>query len=152
MKKNILLILIALITGGLLGKFTFERYEALETKEVSISKNYAYFLKYGTYDNYEKMNESVNNVERFIYIQTNDSFEAFVGVTKSKESAEKIAKVYKEQKINVEVIKKQMDADKFIESLNEYEKLILATEDANGLLMIEKQILSKYEELVVNYG
>ena len=151
MKKNILLILIALITGGLLGKFTFERYEALETKEVSINTNYAYFLRYGTYDSYEKMNESVNSVERFIYIQTNDSYEAFVGVTKSKESADKIAKVYNEKGSRVEIVKKQIDADKFIESLDEYEKLILVTDDANGLLMIEKQILSKYEEFVVNY-
>ncbi len=152
MKKNILLILVALISGGLLGKFTFERYEALETKNVSASNQYLYFLRYGVYDSYDKMSASVNDVERFIYIQTNDSFEAFVGVTKSKKSALKIVNAFKEKGIDTKIIKKEMYSDEFIMSLNEYEKLILATDDPNGLLMVEKQILAKYEELVVNNG
>ena len=38
----------------------------------------------------------------------------------------------------------------FIQNLNEYEKLLSATDDEASLLIIERQILSCYESVVQN--
>ena len=49
------------------------------------------------------------------------------------------------------MIKKvKIDNDEFIQNLNEYEKLLSATDDEASLLIIERQILSCYESVVQN--
>ena len=48
------------------------------------------------------------------------------------------------------ITKVKIDNDEFIQNLNEYEKLLSATDDEASLLIIERQILSCYESVVQN--
>ena len=48
------------------------------------------------------------------------------------------------------MVKEKNDNEEFIQNLNEDEKLVSASLDEKSLLIIEKQILSCYEELMVN--
>ena len=59
MKKTILWILVALISGGLLGKYTFDKYEDVEVKNVISINNDVYMIKYGTY-----LTQNHGNTER----------------------------------------------------------------------------------------
>ena len=150
MKKTIIWILLALISGALLGKFTFDRYENIDIKNVISYDNYVYMLKYGKYDNFDEMKDKVIDVDRYIYIENNDRLTAYVAIAKTKENINKIKNIYTNKNINLEIVKEKIDNEEFIQNLNEYEKLLSASLDEKSLLIIEKQILSCYEELMVN--
>ena len=150
MKKTIIWVLIALVSGAFLGKLTFDRYEKLDLQNVISYDNYVYLLKYGTYDSQDEMSDNVTNVDRYIYIEKENKVYAYVGITKKEETANKVKKIYDNKGIKLSVVKERIDNDEFIQNLNEYEKLLDATEDEDSLLIIEKQILSCYESVVVN--
>ncbi len=150
MKKTIFWIFLALISGLLLGKFTFDRYENLDTQNVISYDNNVYLLKYGTYSSLDEMSNKITDIDRYIYIEKNGIVTAYIGIAKTKENANKIKKIYDSKKIEVSIVKESIENDEFIQNLNEYEKLLSATEDENSLLIIEKQILSCYESVVVN--
>lgn len=150
MKKTIIWVLIALVSGAFLGKLTFDRYEKIDTQNVISYDNYVYLLKYGTYSSFDDMSNEVTNVDRYIYIQKDDMFNAYVAITKKKDNANKIKQIYDKKGIKLTVVRQKIENDEFIQNLNEYEKLLDATEDEKSLLIIIKQILSCYESVVVN--
>lgn len=150
MKKTFIWVLIALLSGALLGKFTFDRYENVDTRNVISYDKEIYMLKYGAYDNLDDMSNKVTNVDRYIYIEKDNKVTAYVGIAKTYENANKIKDIYDAKNIKVTVVKETIDNEEFIQNLNEYEKLLEASDDEKSLLIIEKQILSCYEEVVVN--
>lgn len=150
MKKTILWVLLALISGAILGKVTFDKYEKIDVQNVISYNNKVYMLRYGTYSDLDEMYEKVTDVDRYIYIEEEDGVSAYVGVSTTKKNANKIKDVYLDKKIELMVEKVTINNDEFIQNLNEYEKLLDATEDEKSLLIIENQILSCYEETVVN--
>lgn len=150
MKKTFIWVLIALLSGALLGKFTFDRYKNIDTMNVISYDKEIYMLKYGTYDSLDEMSNKITNVDRYIYIEKDNKVTAYVGIAKNLENANKIKDIYSAKNIKVTVVKETIDNEEFIQNLNEYEKLLEASDDEKSLLIIEKQILSCYEEVVVN--
>ena len=126
------------------------KYEKIDVQSVISFNNKVYMLRYGTYSNLDEMYEKVTNVDRYIYIEKEDGVSAYVGVSTTKKNANKIKDVYLDKKIELTVEEVTINNDEFIQNLNEYEKLLDATEDEKSLLIIENQILSCYEETVVN--
>ena len=61
MKKTIIWVLFALLSGALLGKITFDRYEKIDTKNVISYNNYVYMLKYGSYKTVDDMTSNITN-------------------------------------------------------------------------------------------
>ena len=150
MKKTIFWIILALVSGAILGRMTFNFYEKVDTTNVISYDNNVYLLKYGTYKNFEEMKESVLDIDRYIYIEENNKFKAYVAISKTSENIAKIKKIYTNKNIKLTTEKRKIDNEEFIQNLNEYEKLLSATEEESSLLIIEKQIISCYESLVTN--
>jgi len=148
MKKTFLLIIIALVSGSLLGKLTFEKYE--KTEKVVNYKTNLYMLKINSYNTKEEMNSSITNFDRYIYIEENNKVTAYVAISTSLKNIEKIKDIYYKKNINLSVEQVLIDNDEFIQNLNEYEKLLDLSDDEKSLLMIQNQILSCYEQMVVN--
>ena len=137
MKKTIIGIIIAILAGVLLAKLTFDKYEKVDTKNVI------------SYD--DEMQRSALNFERYIYIEKEDKVTVYIGIAKTRENMEKIKNVYDDKNVKTTIENVTINNDEFIQNLNEYEKLLDVTEDANSLLIIENQILSCYEDIMVNY-
>lgn len=150
MKKTIFWIFLALVSGSLLGKFTFDTYENIEVRNVININDKVYMLKYGTYENVEQMIEEIIDIDRYIYIEEENKVTAYIGISTTKENINKIKSIYDKKGIITSIEKLTISNDEFIQNLNEYEKLLSATEDESSLLIIQKQILSCYEELVAN--
>lgn len=147
MKKIVLSITLAIISGGILGKITFDKYDKLNVESViKLDKN-VYMLKYNTYNTKKDMEENTMDLQRYIYIEKDNKFNVYVAIAKTSDSINKLKKVYfdglKVDKINIE-------NDGFIQNLDEYEKLLKSTDDIDALKVIENEILSCYEKLVVN--
>lgn len=149
MKKYVLWTLFALISGALLGKITFDKYEKIDVKNTIKIDTNVYALKYKTYLSVEEMKDDITNIDRYIYIQKDDKVTAYVAISKDKENINKINDIYKVKNIFLtkEII--NINNDEFIQNLSEYEKLLSVAEDEKSLLIIENQILSCYEKLVV---
>ena len=150
MKKTLFWVFMALVLGALLGKITFDKYENLDIQSTISFNNKIYMLKYGTYANLDEMQDDITDVDRYIYIQDDNQVSAYVAASTTKKNINKIKDVYLAKGLNLTIEKVTINNDEFIQNLNEYEKLLEATEDEKSLLIIENQILSCYEETVVN--
>lgn len=148
MKKTLFWIVLALASGSLLGKFTFDTYENIEVRKVISVNDEVYMLKYGTYENVEQMIEEITDINRYIYIEEENKVTAYIGISTTKENINKIKTIYDNKGVITSIKKLTISNEEFIQNLNEYEKLLSATEDEASLLIIQKQILSCYEELV----
>lgn len=147
MKKIVLCSILAIISGGILGKITFDRYDKLNVNPViKLDKN-VYMLKYDTYKTKEDMLNNTSNLERYIYIEKDNKFYVYVAVAKTMDSINKLKNIYSG---NFKVEKVNIKNDGFIQNLDEYEKLLKSTDDTDSLKVIENEILSCYEKWVVN--
>lgn len=149
MKKTVIWIIIALLSGAILGKLTFDRYENLDVQKVISMDDKIYMLKYGTYGNEESMAENVTAIDRYVFIENNGKFSAYVGASTTRKNAQKIADIYASKNVKLTIEKVSIRNEEFIQNLNEYEKLLDATEDEKSLLIVQNQILSCYEKMVV---
>ena len=95
------------------------------------------------------MAEKLKKIDRYIYIEKNGKYSAYLGATVSSLSADKIVNLYKLKGIKLKKEKVLINNEEFIQNLNQYEKLLTATDDEKSLIIIEKQIMSLYEQTVV---
>lgn len=149
MKKTIIGIIIAILAGVLLAKLTFDKYEKVDTKNVISYDDEVYMLKFGSYDSKDEMQRSALDFERYIYIEKEGKVTVYIGIAKTRDNMEKIKNVYDSKNVKTTIENVTINNDEFIQNLNEYEKLLDVTEDANSLLIIENQILSCYEDIMV---
>lgn len=149
MKKTILWTFIALISGAFLGKFTFDKYDNLNVKQVANLDNSVYMLKYNTYLSEDEMSNDLKTLDRYIYIVKDNKYYVYLAITKTLDNANKMLNLYTLKNIKLQIEKVSLDNDEFISNLNEYEKLLSATEDEKSLLIIQRQILACYTSLVV---
>lgn len=149
MKRTIIWTLIALASGAILGKVTFDRYENLEVQKTANMDDKIYMLKYGTYSSEDEMAEKLKKIDRYIYIEKDGKYSAYLGAAASSLSANKIVNLYVLKGIKLKKERVLIDNEEFIQNLNQYEKLLAATDDEKSLIIIEKQIMSLYEQTVV---
>lgn len=151
MKKMVLWILLAVTSGGLLGKFTFDKYENFEVENVFKINTEVYALFYDSFSSEEEMKNKTINLDRYIFLLNNNSFDVYIALSVKEDNINKIKQIYDKKNIKSNIVKININHDEFIQNITEYEKLLSATEDEKSLFIIENQILSCYEDLVVNY-
>lgn len=149
MKKTIIWVFIALASGALLGKVTFDKYENLEVEKTANMNDKVYMLRYGVYKSEDDMAKNLKGIERYVYIVKDGKYSAYLGITASSKNADKIINLYTLKNIKLKKEKVLINNNEFIQNLNEYEKLLDATDDEKSLIIIEKQIMSCYEQMVV---
>lgn len=149
MKKTIFWVFFALISGALLGRLTFDRYKKVKTEEVINYDSNVYMIKYKTFNSVDDMNGNMKNIEKYIYADDGSKVTAYLAITKTKSNAKKFLKMYQKQGLKVSIEQVTVNNSEFIANLNEYEKLLSATDDEKSIVIIEKQILACYTDLVV---
>lgn len=148
-KTTILYILGAILIGVFIGKYVYNGYQN-ETKEAFKDMNEnIYLLQYGVYSSNDSMVENTKNLKDYFYYIENNKYHVIIGVTMDKDLKDKIKNVNSIDN-DIYIKKVSINNDEFIESLKQYDNLIKNTEDKTTILTAEKQILSKYEELIIN--
>ena len=117
MKKTFIWIFVALLSGSFLGKLTFDKYKKVDTVQV-INNTNVYALRYGKYANLDEMQDDVNKVDRYIYIESENDISAYVALATTRESINKIKKIYKDKNINLTIVKINIENEEFIGNLN----------------------------------
>ena len=148
MKKNIKYILITIIIGILIGKYIFNQYK-IETKGVSKNTDdNIYLLQYGVYKEKENMTKNSENLRNYLYYKDEKGYHVIVGITKNKKISQKIVDSLS-LSANIYIKGIKIDNLEFLELLEQYDSLIMQTDDNEIIINAQKQILSKYEELIL---
>ena len=108
------------------------------------------FIQYGVFSSLESMERETIELENYVYNIDKDMYYVYVGITKNEQNANKIMNYYKN--LGYDTILKQYDIsnDNFLEEVENYDNILLSTEDQTAIASLINQILTKYEEVVIN--
>lgn len=146
--KSFIIIMFTILVGVFIGTYIYKS-SRLNSKEVFNETTNAYLLQYGVYSSPESMKDSTTDLSDYFFFKDNDGYHVIIGVVENKNISEKIKESYhiKENIYLKEVFISNME---FIESLRQYDILVSSLNDDKSIINAEKQILSKYEELILN--
>ena len=148
MKKYLKTIIIAVVIGLFLGKYTFNEYNSISVKAMN-EEDYIYLLQYGVYKDENIMKENTKNLKNYLFYLDDKGYHVLIGITKNKKNSQKIVDSY-DILTNIYIKKKKIDNEEFSQLLDQYDILIKETNDKEIINNAQKQILSKYEELIIN--
>ena len=145
--KFLVPILFSIVIGLFFGKIFFDNYDKTSLT-VFDEKSKVYMLQVGVYSSKDKMKESFNDYKKLLYIESDDGYHLYVGITKNNQIARKIKEHYDKKGNNIYVKENIIDNKSFLSVLGEYDKIIDIASD-NDIEEIEKIVISNYKEMVL---
>lgn len=145
-KRFIFSLIIAIVSGALLGHTLFEKFKE-EEQTVFNDMSPIYFLREGVYDNLEYALASANKFATKIIVKEKAKYYLYLAISKSEDNLASIKKIYNDKNLVVET--KNISNESFLTALEQMENLFKKASSDEEKLTIEKVILANYEELVL---
>ena len=152
MKKYSFTFIIALIIGFFLCYIFLKQYDSFEGIKVSSMGEKLYFIQYGVFSSLESLEENTISLQNYIYNEQDGLYYVYVGITRLEENADKIVNYYKNLGYDTIIKQYEITNKKFINELINYDEILKNTNDTTVTSSITNQVLSKYEEVVINGG
>ena len=150
MKKYLLIIIISLVVGFFLSSFLLKQYDDYKGIMVYKEGEMLYFVEYGVFNNYNEMEANTINLENYIYKVDDNKYYVYIGITKSDEVVNKMTNYFKNLGYNTKVKEFYITNDEFISSINNYDVVLLSTDDNVVMGEVISQGLTTYEEVVID--
>lgn len=150
MKKYIKPLLLGIITGIFLFNLFLKQYTDYDGIKVSSTLTDVYLLQMGVYSSLENMEENTLKLQNYVYNKDGDLYYVYIGISKNKLAIEKIQKYYKDLGYDTIIKEFSISNKKFIKELENYDEIILNTNDSTALLEIINDTLISYEEEVIS--
>ena len=151
MKKYFVSIVFGLLIGFFLSKTVLEEYKGYTGIKMASKEGInAYFIKYGEYNSLDELEKNTLSLSNYIYLERNGKYSAYISITSNAFIRDKLIDYFKGLNYKVSYEEFTITNNEYIKYLQTADKLI---ENASDLSIIEEvcsQILSKYEELVIN--
>ena len=149
MKKYFWSVFLSLFVGVYLGMFVLNQYKDFNIISAFDYYETLFFLQHGVYSDLDSMKDNMSPFPYYIYDLQDDGYHAYVGITKSKENALKVKEYYIDMGYDIYIRENRINNVTFVSVVSQYDILLSdATGDAIGDIC--NQVLSSYEELVVN--
>lgn len=147
MKKSLFLIITAILLGLLFSKILFGQYKSLP---VSTDSKKIYFIQQGVYSSEASMKENTSKLAHYTYEKIGDKYYVYACFTKESDNINIIKKYF--DSINYSIYAKEMNInnEQFINILEQYDYLLSAVENPETIKNVCKQIVTKYEEMVLS--
>lgn len=145
-KRFIFSLIIAIVSGALLGHTLFEKFKE-EEQTVFNDMSPIYFLREGVYDNLEYALANANKFDTKIIVKEKAKYYLYLAISKSEDNLVSIKKIYNDKNLVVET--KNINNESFLTALEQMENLFKKASSDEEKLTIEKVILANYEELVL---
>lgn len=152
MKQYVFTFVVALVIGFFLCNFFIKQYEDYNGIKVVNNGYELYFIEYGIYDTINDMEKNTINLENYIYSLKDNKYYVYIGITELKENADKIVKHYKQKGYETSVKKFGITNKDYMNIIKNYDNLIREIDDETTLSSLISQMLTKYEEVVINGG
>ena len=143
MKNKFLIGLCFILLGFGVGKILFMKIDL--TKIRKRGEKY-YFLQEGVYNSDEKL----TNLKQKIMEYQDNKIIVYVGITKSLEVAEKILNIYDQNHISLSITERYFMNEELKNNIEQFDYLILSSNDSDEILKIEEVVLANYEEILKN--
>lgn len=151
MKKYIFSILSAILIGLLFGKFMLKQYQNPNNIIPTMASSFkVYFLQLGVFDTEDDMKESTIKFPFYIYTLKDNKYYVYIGITKNLENLTKIKGYYEEKGYVINMEEYEIENEAFLTVLEQYDNLLLESLDESIIDGVCSQVLSKYEEMVLN--
>lgn len=146
--KNIFIVFVIVAIGIITGIYIYNSSN-YDTKKVFNENKKIYLMQYGVYKDKGNMENSTKDLLNYFFYKDKDGYHVIIGIVFNKNNSKKIEDIY-DLKDNIYLKEVNISNMEFIETLKQYENLIINSNDNNFIINAEKQVLSKYEELVLN--
>ena len=147
--KVFIIIVFTSLVGIFLGTYIYKASKIEE--ETVFNETYSiYMLQYGVYKNADNMKKNTTNLPDYFFFKDKDGYHVIIGIIENKDLSSIITKSMNIKNEDIYLKEIKVSNMEFIESLRQYDNLISTSKDDNFIINAEKQILSKYEELVLN--
>ncbi|MBO6195167.1 MAG: hypothetical protein J6O56_02330 [Bacilli bacterium] len=146
--KGFIITCFTILIGVFLGTYIYKSSN-INTKEVFNEDNKVYLLQVGVYSTEENMKKNTKNISDYFYFKDKDGFHVIIGIVENKNNFKKIGDSFGIME-NIYLKEVKINNMEFLESLRQYEQLVNSTDDKNVIINAEKQVLSKYEEIILN--
>lgn len=151
MRKLLIISIFAILLGGISGKLLFSKYEDIDQYVFSES-NKVYFLQEGVYSSKQSLENNTKEINPKLVIKDNDKYHVYVGITKNKENANKIKKMYSDKGYSIYEKEKNVTNVEFLNNVEQFDVLVESTKKERDITTIQEVILSNYEEMVIQQG
>ena len=143
MKNKFLIGLCFILLGFGVGKVIFMKIDLTNMRKRG--EKY-YFLQEGVYNSDEKL----TNLKQKIMEYQDNKIIVYVGITKSLEVAEKILNIYDQNHISLSITERYFMNEELKNNIEQFDYLILSSNDSDEILKIEEVVLANYEEILKN--
>ena len=150
MKKYFYTFIIALIIGFFLSYYFIIQYDDYNGIKVSSVADELYFIQYGVFSSLESMESETISLTNYVYSKNDDKYYVYIGITNNSDNVNKIVSYYKDLGYETIIKKYQVNNKNFIESVKEFDNILLETTDKTVINSIINQTLIKYEQEVIN--
>ena len=139
----------AIIIGFCLSKFMFNQYN-YDSKISTVFKNSEklYFVMYGIYSSKDEMEQSCSNLKSYIYSLENEKYYVYLGITKEEKNFYKLKGYFNSIGYDVSERILNINNDSYIDLLEQYDVLLLKTNDNDVIEAIASQTITKYKESI----
>ncbi|HHT38148.1 MAG TPA: hypothetical protein GXZ95_01885 [Mollicutes bacterium] len=148
MKKIIVPIISAIAIGLFIGKVLFSQYEG-KVDKVFNEKEKIYVLQQGVYSSLENVTKYTTKLDYYTVEQDDKYYRVYVAITHNKNNVDKLKNYYISKGNNIYVRELTISNPEFLELLKQYDLLLESSSGGDELSQIQKQIISKYDELVL---
>ena len=151
MKKYLVSCILGLLVGLFLGKTVLKEYNSYTSIKVAPKTGItAYFIKYGEYNSLEELEKKTIVLTNYIYSKKDNKYVVYIGITMDKNNMNKLVNYFKSLNYNISTEEYVITNNEYIDYLKNADKLIENTTDLTVIGEVSSQVLSKYEELVIN--
>lgn len=150
MKKNLIWIVSCIVVGLIMGKIMFDQYDDNTKQTSAVLSEKVYLFQAGVYSNFENMKSAGAKYDNYIYMEKDSKYYLFIGITKSEENKEKLKQYFDSLSYETYIKEMNLDHSGFLENLSQYDLLLKEAKTNQEIREINKSILAKYEELVIN--
>ena len=133
-------LVISILFGFVCGKFVYGIYK--DDFEGVLNSSRLYLLHGNTYLTYDVMRkENVNN--NYVYYVDDNSYKTVFGITKNRDNAEKINKLYNN---DLDILEYYVSNDKLNNKQEEYDNILMNEFNNDKVLEVVNNILNMYKE------
>lgn len=148
MKKILIPLISAIAIGLILGLYVFSQYEK-DLNTISQEDETIYILQAGVYSNEENVKKYTTKVNYYITHHDGNYYRVYVAITHNKDLVDRLEECFVSKGNDIYVREQKINNLEYLELLRQYDLLLQSSSGDDELLQIEKQVLSKYEELIL---
>lgn len=146
MKKYLIVILLAIVSGSFLAFLTFKNHTV-----DALSKKEAYIFQVGVFKSKNNALKRANGFSSSIIMLENDYYHVYTNIFTNKSLAEIIKKYYDDNDIKY-YLKKLVIDENLYEQVNEYQELLLNTDDIENIQKLSQNLLNIYKNYMESYN